>query len=261
MIKTELKELLQKHDSEIFTDELVESVTDVLQTTIDTEVNERVKVIQDEKEKEVSDLKESINEKSTQFEDVNEEKMEKIVSTLSKMMDETIEELFESNKVDYENVAIVNEAIEIHKTNKQLAEKYHISVDGLEEDMSSKKKLSEAKEMYNELYQAHETLQEKIDTYSQIQVVNKVTEGMTSIQKDDLLSLTESLNESDITVFEEKVENIKKVILKKVEDSTEEVVIEDKTTKIDDINTLNEDVDEETDVSKKVKTYNMFGPK
>jgi len=258
MIKTELKELLQKHDSEIFTDELVESVTDVLQTTIDTEVNERVRVIQDEKEQEVSDLKESIEEKSIQFEDVNEEKMEKIVSTLSKMMDETIEELFESNKVDYENVAIVNEAIEIHKTNKQLAEKYHISVDGLEEDMSSKKKLSEAKEMYNELYQAHEELNDKIDTYSQIQIVNKVTEGMTSIQKDDLLSLTSSLNESDITSFEEKVENIKKVILK---ESNERPVRRLNETEVDDINTLNEDVDEETDVSKKVKTYNMFGPK
>ena len=101
MIKSELKELLQKHDSEIFTDELVESVSEMIQLSIDTEVNERVKVIQDEKEVEVTELKESINEKSVSFEEASKEKMEKLVDSMTKWLDETKIEAF--TKITKEN--------------------------------------------------------------------------------------------------------------------------------------------------------------
>jgi len=143
MIKKELKELLQKHDSEIFSDELVESVTDLIQVSIDTEVNERVEVIQTAKEKEIEDLKESIEIKSKVYGENEIKENEKLVNTMTKWLDELKSELFESNVIDYENVAIVNEAIQIHKNNKQLAEKYLIDIEGLEENMEDKNKLKE----------------------------------------------------------------------------------------------------------------------
>jgi hypothetical protein len=258
MIKKELKELLQKHDSEIFTDELVEGVSDLIQTSIDTEVSDRVKVIQSEKERELAILKESISEKSDLFEKEEKERFNKLIHSMSKWTQDAIDELFEANKVDYENVAIVNEAVEVHKANKLLAEKYHISIEGLEEDMSTKKKLEEAKEMYNDLYHSYEKLNEDVDFYSQSQIIDEVTEGMTELQKNDLVSLADSLNESNIDVFREKITNIKNVILKKPALTEEHTttVVNDATTTIEK-ELLTED---EKSIKSKYNKYNMFGP-
>jgi len=79
---------------------------------------------------------------------------------------------------------------------------------------------------------------------------------MTELQKEGLNKLAKSIIENDMSIYEEKINAIKEVILgkKNVEK------IDSKETVIDNDSTLNEDT-QENEKDKKHKTYDMFGPK
>jgi len=251
MSKEELLKLLQKHNKDIFTDELVESIYDtVIKPAVDTQVNERVEEIQNQKEDEVKKIEESIKEKSDEFEKQQKDEIDNIKKNLNEYLKESLEELFEENKVDYQNVSVVSESIEIAKMFKNLGEKFKFNVDNVEEDTKLKVELKESKENYNKIYKENKELSEKILKKEKNEIVQECFEDLTETQQAKLTSLSESVIYNDKEDYKKRIIDIKNVIINKVEEVNESSN-ENNTEKKDDVEV------EIVSESKEVKTEKL----
>jgi hypothetical protein len=153
--------------------------------------------------------------------------------SIGEFLDKAATEIVEENKVDYQNVALVNESVSIFKANAELLEKYQIKINSVEEDEELKNKADQIKENYDKLYQFSKTQYEELNDIKKNRIVKEETENLTSLQIEGIESLVESLNYEDFDELREKVKGFKDFITKKDDkkiDSLDE-----------SINTINED--------------------
>lgn len=230
-----LKDILQKFDKDIFTDELVEQVQETVEKEISKRVDERTIELNKKYDKVLDEMEEKVDKLSKQYEAEMEEERNKIVENLSTYLEDLKEEVFEENKIDYENVSIVKEAIEVHKANLKIQKLYNIetSEEKVQENSELKKYKSDANKYHAKLKEAEDkALQAEKDL-----IIYMLAEGMEEEKQDELLAISKSLKDDDINEFKKSLTESKKLLVEKA--STKKV---DEVKKPEDTKVVNENV-------------------
>lgn len=220
-----LKDILQKYDKDIFTDELVEQISEVVEKEVTRRVDERAIEIKKKADSVLEELESKLDTLSEKFEQEQDEKDIMIVEALSTYLDDLKEEVFEDNKIDYENVSVVKEAIEVHKANMKIQKLYNIetSDEKVQENDELKRAKSDVNKYHSKLKEAQEeALQNKKDL-----IVYMLSEDLdTDEKKNELLAISETLKDDSIDTFTKSLKESKERLLgvKKLdEEKTDEV--------------------------------------
>lgn len=252
-----LKDIFQDHNKDIFTDELVGTIQKYVDEEIQSGVNERMIDLNDKYDKKLEDLETKIGEMSEAYEaERNELEMAK-VEAMEKWLEEVREELFEAQKIDYENVAVVKEAIEIHRANLKLQEKYNM--DTSSEKMDENTELAKIKADYNSLFDKSETIYESMIEAKRNLTIFKIGQTLeTETDRDKLLSLSESINADTPEEFETRLQENAELMFGKKSKKIDEDSKDDDKKKDDAKKDDEKKVDEKTKSTDYGKKYDWW---
>lgn len=246
-----LKDILQKYDKEIFTDEMIEQISEVVEKEVSKRVDERAIEIKRKSDSVLEELEGKLDTLSAQFEKEQDEKDIMIVEALSTYLDDLKEEVFEENKIDYENVAVVKEAIEVHKANMKIQKLYNIETS--DEKVQENEELKKAKVDVNKYHSKLKEAQEEALQAQKDLRIYMLAEGLEDDKKDELLAISETLKDGSITEFTKSLTESKERLLAKKVD--EVVVVKKEDTKVED---KKEAINEDTKVKKVEYKYSWL---
>lgn len=240
-----LKDLLQKHDKDIFTDELVESINAIVKKEIDKQVNERVEKVEEENTKAKEDLEKEYVEKLETVKENYDTKEADMVKAINEQLSSISEEIHEANKFDYENIALVAESTEVLKRHKETIEKYNIETTDISKNLELEKELEESKSKFNDVKKQMNEIKIEKEEVEKGNIIKDVCEGISESQKGRIEKLSKSLIYESLEDFKEKVSDVKNAIV-----VTEEKVVEEKVVITEE---KVEEVVEEILVEKKIE--------
>ncbi len=216
-----LKVLQEKLGEEVFTEDFQKEVESQLEVIINEKVQEKV-------EKSEVELKEQYETKKQELEEkvkgeVDEYKVE-LDENIDGYLDYAVKEFFQENKVAIEDEFTVKAAKELIESFAKIIEDNHFSV-----DVDQKKRISKLEEKIEELQgKLNKVIKENIDKKMEIEEYKKclkfkkLTEGLSKVKAEKVLSLTEGLEFKDLADFERKVKMCVERVSTKIEKQTEE---------------------------------------
>lgn len=206
-----IAKVLKKHFSENLTEDIEKEINDVFEVIVAEKVAEKKKDIE-------AEVREEFAEK---FEDYKDELEEKITTYIDKaneeFINENMKEVESATKVQLAEglVSGVLTAIKEHNMNISIEDKDVIKT--LEDD---NKRLEES--LNEAMEKVEEAKLQDIEKDKAI-VVLKLTESLSEIQKQKVISIVEDVNTTNIDKFKEKVESaisvIKESVIKESDDS------------------------------------------
>ena len=183
-------------------DEMVQTVRESIELDQKEKFNEAVEIKVKELSKEYADsLKEETEAKLS-------EQVTKIQEDVEKTLEIAIKEFVEDNKSKWENEVEVQKANSLKEEFTKLAEKFGVEIMTQDLDEETKK----VNESLNKAIEREKALQEKLDKITADRILDEASKSLTSVQKDKLNSLMESVtfvNEKD---YSDKIERFKAVI-------------------------------------------------
>lgn len=202
----DLKQILEKYFKEALTEEAVKEIETIFEATVNEKVNEKSEQVITEKEEA---LEEKNTEELTAFKTEIIEKLNDYVEMAVNEFTETYEnEIKSSIKTDIAEKAIESLKTVFIENYVEIPESEIDVIKSLEEKVeSANKTLSEAVEEKIEL-------KKQCFEYEKVINFNKLTESLSDVKKEKVLSLCEGLIFNDIEDFETKVN----IIIEKIVD-------------------------------------------
>lgn len=227
-----LKNLLESLDSKIFKPELVESV----QAEFDKAVNEQVLVNTTEAKAELLESNEVVltaekerlvNESAEQFELLKEETAEK----LNEYLGVVVAEIVESNEIalaateDQVKSSALVEAI----TSTILTAGVEVAkIDEAKDATDAEIKLAEQVEINNNLVEENLSVKAQNSEFLQIGAINEMKEGLSLVESEKFVKLSELVEFSNDSEFVDKLETLKESVKGKSEVAPEKDAEEEK---------------------------------
>lgn len=217
-----LQVLQEKLGEDVFTEDFKQEMEGQLEIIINEKVQSKVEEKVAEKEIEYAEKKKELEE-SLQKE-ADEFKVE-LNENIDAYLDYAVSEFFQENKVAIEDEFTVKAAKELIEKFAGIIEDNHFTV-----DLDQKKRLTKMEESLNDMQSklnkvVRENIEKKmeIEEYKKSLKFKKLTEGLSKVKTEKVLSLTEGLEFKDMKDFERKVKMcVERVSDKKSSDSGEE---------------------------------------
>jgi len=227
-MKDELKLVLESQDREIFTDELIGSLMDIfskkeddIKLVLESQSKQEIKEFSDKYELEQEEFK-------TQLKKDYDEKYEKLVKSTSDYVDYELNKIHSGLKNIYQNEAIVDDAIQIHKRYLSSLKKYSIEYENINESDKTRELKSEIDALTDRLNQAEDNLvteSQKRMEIIEIGVISELSEGMTALQREkfkDYCSDEHIVNESQAGDFIQSIVDKKDEFIRTLNKHTDE---------------------------------------
>lgn len=208
----EILEVLQeKLGEEVFTEDFKKEMESQLEILINEKAQSKSEKIVAEKEKEIEEKKKELDKKKSDLEEslkqeADEYKTE-LTETIDGYLDYAVKEFFQENKVAIENEYTVKAAKELVEKFADIIESNHFTV-----DVDQEKRIKNLQEKVDQMQdKMNKVVRENIDRKMEIQEYKKslrfkkLTEGLSKVKVEKVLSLTEGLEFKDMTDFDRKV--------------------------------------------------------
>ena len=203
-----LEVLQEKLGEEVFTEEFQNEVKSQLEVIVNEKVQEKIETekqtLTEKLQKEYDEKKEQLEEKVKQ--EVAEYKVE-LDESIDGYLDYAVKEYFQENKVAIQDEFTVKAAKELIEKFAAIIEDNHFTV-----DVDQKKRLVKMEEKLNEVQSKlnkviRENIEKKmeIEEYKKSLKFKKLTEGLSKVKIEKVLTLTEGLEFKDLNDFERKV--------------------------------------------------------
>lgn len=198
-----------------FSDKLEEATKTEISTLIEAAINEKVNVKLEEKQ---TELEEKYTGELTEFKT-------SLIDVLADYLEETFNEWCLENEVRIVSQEKVLMADNMAKQILGLCKENHIEVN--EEDIDVVKDLEtqvvDLKAKVNESGNTNITLKKQINEYEKAVAFTNLTEDMTEVDREKLLTLVEDIDAKDVSVFKTKVKIIKEKFNTNISDTKENV--------------------------------------
>ena len=183
-------------------DEMVQTVRESIELDQKEKFNEAVEIKVKELSKQYAEtLKEEAEAK------LNEE-VTKIQEEVEKTLEIAIKEFVEDNKATWENEVEVQKANSLKEEFTKLAEKFGVEI--MSQDLGEETK--KVNESLNKAIEREKALQEKLNKILADKILDEASKSLTSVQKDKLNSLMESVTFTNEKDYSDKIERFKAVI-------------------------------------------------
>lgn len=183
-------------------DEMVQTVRESIELDQKEKFNEAVETKVKELSKEYADtLKEEAEAKLS-------EQVTKIQEEVEKTLEIAIKEFVEDNKATWENEVEVQKANSLKEEFTKLAEKFGVEIMSQDLDEETKK----VNESLNKAIEREKALQEKLNKILADKILDEASKSLTSVQKDKLNTLMESVTFTNEKDYSDKIERFKAVI-------------------------------------------------
>jgi len=179
----EFKELWEKFDKDILTEDVKTAIVAMIDTKV-TELTEAYDV-----------------------------KVEKLTESIGVAMDTVEEELKNKQKELVVDAVKLETADAIIENHKEYIEKFGITAEVIDKDKELKGKYDELKESYNAIQTKLTDSENATKSANRVAKYVELAEGLTTIQKENLDVLSESIEFDD--KFEDKINKFKELITKK----------------------------------------------
>lgn len=242
----DLKQILQDHDKDIFTDELCEKILEIVNKAKDAEIQTLTEEFE-------ADNKVWREEQSALY----EEKYNDLVEKLDVIIEGVTEEIHESQLENYQDKELVNEALMMHSIQKGMLEKYMIDFNKIDitADPSTHEEnameITNLKKGLNEKEDELFNLKRKYNEVCRVSIVSELSEGLSELEKESLEDLCESL-EYDADAPEEFIEKVGELRDKLIAINTNESETSENYA-IDIASNLNENEEEEDSKTKMMR--------
>jgi len=217
-IKENLLEAISLNNNALLTEEFKEKVAVLFNAAVNDKVNEKVRVIQEEIDAALEDTKASAeayaNYVREELESENETKLTELEEKLDSYLDYVINEWTEENKLGIESgvKAQISESVLLGL--KKLFEDNSIEISDDQINL-----VSELENKTKKLYESNITLNDQIralakknsDLNKQV-VLESVSNGLTTLEKDRLNTLAKSVKAKTVSEFKSQVQLLKESI-------------------------------------------------
>ena len=208
-----LKDILQKFDKEIFTDELVEEIQAVYDKEVNKKIDERVVELNKKYDIVIEEMESKVDDISEQYKSEIEARNDELIEAIGSYLDDLKEEVFEDNKMDYENIAIVKDAIEVHKANLKIQKLYNIETS--DEKIQENEELEQYKSDVNKYYRKLKDSEALAKKHEKDLVIFTLGHDLKEEAQDELLAISKSLKDDDIREFTNALTESRNILLEK----------------------------------------------
>lgn len=206
-----LKVLEEKLGEEIFTEEFQKEVEAQLEVIINEKVQSKVETLKEQLENEYEIKKQELEEEVKQ--EIVEYKAE-LDENIDGYLDYAVKEFFQENKIAIEDEFTVKAAKELIESFANIIENNHFTVNTDQKKVITKleEKVSDLETKLNKAIRESIDKKMEIEEYKKSLKFKKLTEGLSKVKAEKVLSLTEGLEFKDMADFERKI----KVCIEKV---------------------------------------------
>jgi len=208
----EILEVLQeKLGEEVFTEDFKKEMESQFEILINEKAQAKADEKIAEKEQEVEEKKKELDAKKEEIEEslrqeADEYKTE-LTESIDGYLDYAVKEFFQENKTAIQDEFTVKAAKELIESFANIIESNHFTV-----DLDQEKRISSLQEKIDQMQKKmNKVIRENIDKKMEIQEYKKslrfkkLTEGLSKVKVEKVLSLTEGLEFKDMSDFERKV--------------------------------------------------------
>ena len=221
--------LQEKLGKEVFTEEFQKELEAQMEVLINEKAQEKAALVIEEKTKELDakkvELEESMKVEAEEFKN-------ELVESVDGYLDYAVKEFFTENKVAIEDEFTVKAAKELIEKFADIIEGNHFTVDMDQTKRLSalEEKVEDAKTKMNKVIKENIELKGQIEEYKKSLKFKKLTEGLSKVKMEKVLSLTEGLSFKDMADFEKKV----KLCIERVTDKPVKTQLEEKKESLEE---------------------------
>jgi len=218
-----LKVLQEKLGEEVFTEDFKQELESQIEVLVNEKVQEKSSKVIEEKVKEIEQEKEQFLESMKV--DAEEYKNE-LIESVDGYLDYAVKEFFTENKIAIENEFSVKAAKELVEKFAEILESNHftVDIDQTKRINVMEEKIDQVKGKLNKVIKENIELKGQIEEYKKSLKFKKLTEGLSKVKVEKVLSLVEGLSFKDMDDFEKKV----KLCIERVADKIQKQPLEEK---------------------------------
>lgn len=218
-----LQVLQEKLGEEVFTEDFKKELETQMEVLINEKAQAKAAIVIEEKVKELETKQVELEESMKA--DAEEYKNE-LVESVDGYLDYAVKEFFTENKVAIEDEFTVKAAKELIEKFATIIESNHFTVD-LDQNKRMKimeSKISDVQAKMNNVVKENIELKGQIQEYRKSLKFKKLTEGLSKVKVEKVLSLTDGLTFKDMADFEKKI----KVCVERVAEKVAKPMIQEK---------------------------------
>lgn len=218
-----LQVLQEKLGEEVFTEDFKKELETQMEVLINEKAQEKAATVIEEKVKELEEKQVELEESMKA--DAEEYKNE-LIESVDGYLDYAVKEFFTENKVAIEDEFTVKAAKELIEKFATIIESNYFTVD-LDQNKRMKimeSKISDVQTKMNNVVKENIELKGQIQEYRKSLKFKKLTEGLSKVKVEKVLSLTDGLTFKDMADFEKKI----KVCVERVAEKVSKPMIQEK---------------------------------
>lgn len=218
-----LQVLQEKLGEEVFTEDFKKELETQMEVLINEKAQEKAAIVIEEKVKELEEKQVELEESMKA--DAEEYKNE-LIESVDGYLDYAVKEFFTENKVAIEDEFTVKAAKELIEKFATIIESNHFTVD-LDQNKRMKimeSKISDVQTKMNNVVKENIELKGQIQEYRKSLKFKKLTEGLSKVKVEKVLSLTDGLTFKDMDDFEKKI----KICVERVAEKVAKPMIQEK---------------------------------
>lgn len=218
-----LQVLQEKLGEEVFTEDFKKELETQMEVLINEKAQEKAATVIEEKVKELEEKQVELEESMKA--DAEEYKNE-LIESVDGYLDYAVKEFFTENKVAIEDEFTVKAAKELIEKFATIIESNYFTVD-LDQNKRVKimeSKISDVQTKMNNVVKENIELKGQIQEYRKSLKFKKLTEGLSKVKVEKVLSLTDGLTFKDMADFEKKI----KVCVERVAEKVSKPMIQEK---------------------------------
>lgn len=218
-----LQVLQEKLGEEVFTEDFKKELETQMEVLINEKAQEKAATVIEEKVKELEEKQVELEESMKA--DAEEYKNE-LIESVDGYLEYAVKEFFTENKVAIEDEFTVKAAKELIEKFATIIESNYFTVD-LDQNKRMKimeSKISDVQTKMNNVVKENIELKGQIQEYRKSLKFKKLTEGLSKVKVEKVLSLTDGLTFKDMADFEKKI----KVCVERVAEKVSKPMIQEK---------------------------------